>query len=83
MKTIIKNIDTVVTCDSLDSVKENVDILIEDGIIRGIGKYDEGDKIIDGKNKIFYPGLINTHHHFYQIFTRNLPQVQNLELFDW
>ena len=30
-----------------------------------------------------YPGLINTHHHLYQIFSRNLPQVQNLELFDW
>jgi cytosine/adenosine deaminase-related metal-dependent hydrolase len=30
-----------------------------------------------------YPGLINTHHHLYQFFTRNLPQVQNMELFDW
>lgn len=30
-----------------------------------------------------YPGLINTHHHLYQIFTRNLPQVQNMELFPW
>jgi len=32
---------------------------------------------------IVYPGLINTHHHLYQYFTRNLPQVQNMELFDW
>ena len=30
-----------------------------------------------------YPGLINTHHHLYQVFSRNLPQVQNMELFDW
>jgi cytosine/adenosine deaminase-related metal-dependent hydrolase len=30
-----------------------------------------------------YPGLINAHHHLYQIFTRNLPQVQNMELFPW
>ena len=30
-----------------------------------------------------YPGLINTHHHLYQQFSRNLPQVQNMELFDW
>ena len=30
-----------------------------------------------------YPGLVNTHHHLYQVFSRNLPQVQNLELFDW
>lgn len=40
-------------------------------------------EIIDGRNMIVYPGLINTHHHLYQYFTRNLPQVQNLELFDW
>ena len=30
-----------------------------------------------------YPGLINSHHHLFQTFTRNLPQVQNMELFDW
>ncbi|MGB4659447.1 MAG: 8-oxoguanine deaminase, partial [Mobilitalea sp.] len=29
------------------------------------------------------PGLVNTHHHLYQIFTRNLPQVQSMELFPW
>ncbi|MGB8455711.1 MAG: 8-oxoguanine deaminase [Anaerocolumna sp.] len=41
------------------------------------------DEIIDGRDMIVYPGLINTHHHLYQYFTRNLPQVQNLELFPW
>ena len=30
-----------------------------------------------------YPGLVNTHHHLYQVFSRNLPEVQNMELFDW
>ena len=30
-----------------------------------------------------YPGLINTHHHLYQLFSRNLPEVQNMELFPW
>ncbi|GAG79251.1 unnamed protein product, partial [marine sediment metagenome] len=30
-----------------------------------------------------YPGLINTHHHFYQTLTRNIPQVQNVKLFNW
>jgi cytosine/adenosine deaminase-related metal-dependent hydrolase len=29
------------------------------------------------------PGFVNTHHHFYQTLTRNLPAVQNAELFDW
>ena len=39
--------------------------------------------IIDGRGMILYPGLINTHHHLYQIFSRNLPQVQRMELFPW
>ena len=39
--------------------------------------------MIDGSHCWCYPGLVNTHHHLYQVFSRNLPQVQNLELFDW
>jgi cytosine/adenosine deaminase-related metal-dependent hydrolase len=38
---------------------------------------------IDGSNLVAIPGLVNTHHHFYQTLTRNLPAVQNAELFDW
>jgi cytosine/adenosine deaminase-related metal-dependent hydrolase len=30
-----------------------------------------------------YPGLVNTHHHLLQVFTRNIPAIQSLELFDW
>jgi 8-oxoguanine deaminase len=29
------------------------------------------------------PGLINTHHHFYQTLTRAVPGSQNEALFDW
>lgn len=29
------------------------------------------------------PGLVCTHHHFFQTLTRNLPQAQDAELFDW
>jgi len=32
---------------------------------------------------VVIPGFVNTHHHFYQTLTRNLPAVQNAELFDW
>jgi cytosine/adenosine deaminase-related metal-dependent hydrolase len=32
---------------------------------------------------LLLPGLICTHHHFYQTLTRNLPQAQDAELFDW
>ena len=38
---------------------------------------------MDAAGCIVYPGLINTHHHLYQTFSRNLPAVQGMELFDW
>ena len=81
---LIKNIKYLVTNDKEDSVLANVDLFIRDGIIVSIGKAQPiADEVIDASRMIVYPGLINAHHHLYQIFTRNLPQVQNMELFDW
>lgn len=81
---LISNIKYLVTCDAEDRVYEHVNMLIQDGSIKYIGQETyEAEEIIDGTHLLVYPGLINTHHHLYQIFTRNLPQVQNLELFPW
>ncbi|WP_066893698.1 8-oxoguanine deaminase [Clostridium nigeriense] len=80
----IKKIKALVTCDNKDSLLENINLFIEDGIIKYIGEDTfEADEVIDGKDMYAYPGLINSHHHLFQTFTRNLPQVQNMELFDW
>src|SRR4051794_11077559 len=32
---------------------------------------------------VVLPGLINTHHHFYQTLTRALPAALDRELFPW
>lgn len=81
---LIKNIGYLVSCDKEDRLYNNVNLLIENGIITYIGEDEkEAEKVIDGTNMAVYPGLINTHHHLYQIFSRNLPQVQNMELFPW
>lgn len=81
---LIKNIRSIVTVDDKDQVLENANIYIEDGVIRSMGdEAPQADEVLDGTGHYCYPGLINTHHHYYQTFTRNLPQVQNLELFDW
>ena len=83
-KLLIKNIRSLVTCDKEDNVFKNVNLYSENGVIKYIGEdIFEADEVIDGKDMIVYPGLINTHHHLYQTFTRNLPKVQNMELFDW
>ena len=40
-------------------------------------------QVLDCSKCVVIPGLVNTHHHFYQTLTRNLPAVQNAQLFDW
>jgi cytosine/adenosine deaminase-related metal-dependent hydrolase len=82
---IIKNAQAVVTCDKLDRVLKNVDVLIEDNKISRISEgIDAPDaRVIEGAGKFVYPGLINTHHHLLQAFSRNIPLIQNSELFDW
>ncbi len=82
---LLKNIQSLVTCDGDDRCLSQVDLLCEDGVITAIGPdlTAPGGQIIDCTGMLCYPGLVNTHHHLYQCFSRNLPQVQNLELFDW
>ena len=82
---LIQNIRSLVSCDDADTVYEYVDLYAKDGFIRAIGKNlpQEAEKVIDVSHMLCYPGLVNTHHHLYQVFSRNLPEVQNMELFDW
>ena len=82
---LVRNLETLVTCDDGDRVLERIDLYCEDGVIRAVGPGlpQSAGTVLDGTHFWCYPGLINTHHHLYQLFSRNLPQVQNLELFDW
>ena len=41
------------------------------------------DEVFDASSHVILPGLVNTHHHFYQTLTRAHPQAINKELFDW
>lgn len=82
---LFKNIRHLVTCDKENRIYENVDLLARDGVIEAIGSQLDAraDVVVDASDLAVYPGLINTHHHLYQILTRNIGHVQNLELFDW
>lgn len=81
---LVKNVKHLVTCDDNDELLAGVHVLVQDGVITYIGNEEKtADDVIDASNMVMYPGLINTHHHLYQTFSRNLPEVQNMELFPW
>ena len=75
----------MVTMDQERNRLKGYSLLIKDNIINKIALEIEftADQVIDGTDYFLYPGLINTHHHFYQTLTRNIAQVQNVELFNW
>ena len=81
---LIENALAVVTMDDEDRILSNSSVLIEDGVITYVGgEAREADEVISAEGCFVYPGLVNTHNHLYQTFTRNLPQVQKMELFPW
>lgn len=41
------------------------------------------NRTFDAGEHVVLPGLINTHHHFYQTLTRAYPDALNKELFPW
>jgi 8-oxoguanine deaminase len=62
-------------------------LFIRDGFIEKVGPTAElpksADEILDLTGHVVLPGLINTHHHFYQTLTRAVPAAQNANLFNW
>lgn len=79
---LIKNALAVITPEEL--IHDGA-VFIEGNIIKEVGTQlnCQADKIIDAQGKVVIPGLINTHHHMFQTFQRNIPRVQNVGLFDW
>ena len=63
-------------------------IVVSGGVITqiiGKGQSPTGriDCVFDARQHVLLPGLINTHHHFYQTLTRAMPDAVNKKLFDW
>jgi 8-oxoguanine deaminase len=62
-------------------------LFVRDNVIEQIGPTAElpsdADHVIDAHGMIILPGLINTHHHFYQTLTRAVPAAQDATLFGW
>ena len=81
----LKNIYALMTGSDRPTLS-GVDMRIDSGKVNRIGvglAVPEDYRIIDCSNLVVVPGFVNTHHHFYQTLTRNLPAVQDAKLFDW
>ncbi len=78
---LLKNCRFIVTQNKSREILEHTDVLIENGIIRKIGKTLTGSPKIDCKNKIVLPGLINCHTHIGMQSLRGI--CDDKELSDW
>ncbi len=62
-------------------------VAITDGLISAVGlstdPKPEATETIDATDCLVTPGLINTHHHFYQNLTRAYPPMTRAPLFGW
>src|SRR6202051_4378559 len=85
---LVRNIHTLVTMNGAREEIKNGSMLVRDGVIervvRAVDLPATADEVLDLKGRhLVMPGLVNTHHHFYQTLTRAVPAAQNGNLFDW
>src|SRR5581483_5744388 len=83
---LIKNAYLVTMDDHQREIPEG-GLFIRDGFIEQVGQTanlpNTADEVLDLKGHIVLPGLVNTHHHFYQTLTRAVPAAQDANLFNW
>jgi cytosine/adenosine deaminase-related metal-dependent hydrolase len=73
----------IVTCDDASTEHPAGWVLVEDGVVAGVGAGDEptaGERV-DVGGAVITPGLVNTHHHLCQTLTR--ARAQEADLFTW
>ncbi|MEM1569369.1 MAG: amidohydrolase [Candidatus Bathyarchaeia archaeon] len=82
MEVLIKDCSWIVTQDDHRRLLKKTSVLIKDGIIEDIGRdLNGGDIVVDGKDKILMPGLINTHTHLSMSLFRGY--AEDLPLDKW
>jgi cytosine/adenosine deaminase-related metal-dependent hydrolase len=84
---LVKHAGLLVTMDDADHRWEDGGLYAVDQEIRQVGPTAdlpaEADVVLDARDHVVVPGLVNTHHHFSQTLTRNLPAAQDADLFTW
>lgn len=84
---LVRHIDTLVTMDDHRNEIHDGGLFIRDGFIEQVGATnqlpEQADEILDLSGHLVMPGMVNTHHHFFQTLTRAYPAAQDANLFNW
>jgi len=84
---LLRNATLVATMDDVRREIVGGGVFIRGHTIVAVGLPAElpvtADEIIDCRDKVLLPGLVNTHHHFFQTLTRAVPAAQDADLFGW
>ncbi len=84
---LVKNASVLVSMDDRQREIPEGGLFVRDGLIEQVGVSSElpqtADEVLDLKGALLLPGLVNTHHHFYQTLTRAVPAAQDANLFHW
>jgi len=84
---LVKNATLLITMDDHQREISEGGLFIRDGFIEKVGATKDlpqaADEILDLRGHVVLPGLVNTHHHFYQTLTRTVPAAQDANLFNW
>jgi cytosine/adenosine deaminase-related metal-dependent hydrolase len=84
---LIRHAALLVPMDDAGTTWEDGGLYAEDNVIRQVGPTAvlpaTADHVLDARGMLLLPGLVNTHHHFYQTLTRCVPAAQDADLFHW
>lgn len=78
---LIKNASLIITQNKRREILRNKDILIEGGMIVKISRDLKGNNVLDAKNKLVMPGMINLHTHLPLILLKGV--CDNKNLYGW
>lgn len=84
---LLRHAHILVTHDAQRREIPDGGLFARDGWIEQVGPTAElpttADVVLEARNQLVLPGLVNTHHHLYQTLTRAVPAAQNADLFHW
>ena len=82
---LLKHATLLATMDDADTRYDDGGLYAVDNVIQQVGPSAQlpasADTVIDARQMVVIPGLVNTHHHLYQSLTRVI--AQDADLFTW